>query len=207
MHWIMRRKVASHVFSLLASVEGTTVCLEIPLQSPPPGDRHLVTVSPPHPGDRRALPRDFARGAGGTIRGRRLRCTHTMHSLTCMSVVVCVMRKPRPCNSYSRRRDRINSVLWRSYYKGGGVHMEPSPKQFAQPTNQCPFKQLGFLITISFCYSNDNGSTREPRLELVPVFIPRIEINLTSPPKVLMFPSLLFPTQCKIAARNMSVVF
>ena len=44
-----------------------------------------------------------------------------MHSLTCMSVVVCVVRKPRPCNSYSRRRDRINSVLWRSYYKGGGV--------------------------------------------------------------------------------------
>ena len=44
-----------------------------------------------------------------------------MHSLTCMSVVVCVVRKPRPCNSYSRRRDRINSVLWCSYYKGGGV--------------------------------------------------------------------------------------
>ena len=43
-----------------------------------------------------------------------------MHSLTCMLVVVCVVRKPRPCNSYSRRRDRINSVLWRSYYKGGG---------------------------------------------------------------------------------------
>ena len=43
-----------------------------------------------------------------------------MHSLTCMSVVVCVVRKPRPCNSYSRRRDRIDSVFWRSYYKGGG---------------------------------------------------------------------------------------
>ena len=67
-HWHrINAKVASHVSSLLASVEGTTVCLEIPLQSPPPpGDRHLVTVSPPHPGDRRALPRDFARGAGGT---------------------------------------------------------------------------------------------------------------------------------------------
>ena len=33
---------------------------------PPPGHRHLVTVSPPHPGDRRALPRDFARGGEGT---------------------------------------------------------------------------------------------------------------------------------------------
>ena len=42
-----------------------------------------------------------------------------MHSLTCMAVVVCVVRKLRPCNSYSRRRDCINSVLWRSYYKGG----------------------------------------------------------------------------------------
>ena len=51
--------------------------------------------------------------------GRRLRCTHTMHSLTCVSVVVCVVRKPRPGLSYSRHRDRINSVLWRSYYKGG----------------------------------------------------------------------------------------
>ena len=47
-----------------------------------------------------------------------------MQSLTCMSVVVCVVCKPRPCNSYSRRRDRITSVLWRSYYKGGGVNRE-----------------------------------------------------------------------------------
>ena len=51
---------------VLASVEGTTVCLEIPLQSPPPpGDCHLATVSPPHPGDRRALTREFARGGAG----------------------------------------------------------------------------------------------------------------------------------------------
>ena len=49
-HIGINAKVASHVFSLLASVEGTTVCLEIPLQSPfPPGDRHLATVSPPPP--------------------------------------------------------------------------------------------------------------------------------------------------------------
>ena len=38
-------------------------------------------------------------------------------------VVVCVARKPRPCPSYSRRRDRINLGPWRSLYKGGGgVH-------------------------------------------------------------------------------------
>ena len=53
-----------------------------------------------------------------------------MHSLTCMSVVVCVVRKPRPCNSYSRRRDRINSVLWRSYYKGGGGKNTPQEVKF-----------------------------------------------------------------------------
>ena len=53
-------------------------------------------------------------------RGWRLRCTHTMHSLTCVSAFVCVVRKPRPCLSYSRRRDRINLVFLRSYYKGGG---------------------------------------------------------------------------------------
>ena len=65
---LSRLEAVAHVFSLLASVEGTTVCLEIPLQCPPPhpGHRHLVTVSPPHPGDRRALPRDFARGGEGT---------------------------------------------------------------------------------------------------------------------------------------------
>ena len=43
-HWHrINAKVASHVFSLLASVEGTTVCLEIPLQSPPPPPRETVT--------------------------------------------------------------------------------------------------------------------------------------------------------------------
>ena len=43
-----------------------------------------------------------------------------MRSLTCVSVVVCVARKLRPCPSHSRRGDRINLVRWRSLYKGGG---------------------------------------------------------------------------------------
>ena len=43
-----------------------------------------------------------------------------MRSFTCVSVVVYVARKLRPCPSYSRRRDRINLVLWRSLDKGGG---------------------------------------------------------------------------------------
>ena len=43
-----------------------------------------------------------------------------MRSFTCVSVVVYVARKLRPCPSYSRRRDRINLVLWRSLDKEGG---------------------------------------------------------------------------------------
>ena len=53
---------------LLASVEGTTVCLEILLQSPPPppgrpslGDR---LIPPPPMGDRSALQGEIARGEG-----------------------------------------------------------------------------------------------------------------------------------------------
>ena len=44
-----------------------------------------------------------------------------MRARTCVSVVVCVVRKLRPCPSYSGRRDRNNSVQWRSLYKGGGA--------------------------------------------------------------------------------------
>ena len=51
-------------------------------------------------------------------RGCTLRCTHTMHSLMCVSVVVCVARKLRPCPSYSRRRDRISVALLHTLYKG-----------------------------------------------------------------------------------------
>ena len=50
-HIGINAKVASHVFCLLASVEGTTVCLEIPLQSPPPPGRpSLGDRLPPPPG-------------------------------------------------------------------------------------------------------------------------------------------------------------
>ena len=45
-----------------------------------------------------------------------------MRSFTCVSVVVYVAHKLRPCPSYSRRRDRINLVLWRSLDKGGGYY-------------------------------------------------------------------------------------
>ena len=52
------------------------------------------------------------------------RVLHPIHiplpGATCVSVVVCVARKPRPCPCYSRRRDRINLGLLRSYYRGGG---------------------------------------------------------------------------------------
>ena len=46
-----------------------------------------------------------------------------MRARTCVSAVVFVARKPRPCPSYSRRRDRNNCVHWRSLYKGGGVYV------------------------------------------------------------------------------------
>ena len=58
-------KVASHVFPLLASVEGTTVCLEIPLHPPPPERPSLGDRRPSLPGDRRVLTWEIARGAGG----------------------------------------------------------------------------------------------------------------------------------------------
>ena len=48
-HIGINAKVASHVFSLLASVEGTTVCLEIPLQPPPPPRRPSFGDRPPPP--------------------------------------------------------------------------------------------------------------------------------------------------------------
>ena len=51
--------------------------------------------------------------------GQRSRCTHTTRARTFVSVAVCVSRKLRPCPSYSGRRDRNDSVHWRSLYKGG----------------------------------------------------------------------------------------
>ena len=37
-----------------------------------------------------------------------------MHSLTCVSVVVCVVRKPRPCLSYSRLKE-LKEEKWGSH--------------------------------------------------------------------------------------------
>ena len=44
--------------------------------------------------------------------------------LACVPVVVCVACKLRPCLSYSRRRDRINSVLL--FGGGGGIRCRPA---------------------------------------------------------------------------------
>ena len=44
-------EVASPVFCLLASVEGTTLCLEILLQSPPPPRGDCLLATPPTLGD------------------------------------------------------------------------------------------------------------------------------------------------------------
>ena len=64
------------LFCLLASVEGTTLCLEIPLQSTPtPGDRHLVTTFPTPRETVACLLGDLKGGGGGDCptaqRGRR----------------------------------------------------------------------------------------------------------------------------------------
>ena len=78
---------------------------------------------------------------------------HSYHALThvcvgsCMCcVVVCVARKPRPCRSYSRHRDRINLVLLRSYYKKGGKI----------PTHACPsysrHRDRINLVLLRSCY-------------------------------------------------------
>ena len=46
---------------------------------------------------------------------------HSYHALTHVCVGSCMCcAQPRPCLSYSRHRDRIDFVLLRSYYKGGG---------------------------------------------------------------------------------------
>ena len=65
-------QVASRVFCLLASVEGTTVCLELPSQSPPCrgrpslGDR-LLPPPPPPP----AWGRGASHAKGGNFKGGR----------------------------------------------------------------------------------------------------------------------------------------
>ena len=59
------QSINAKVFCLLASVEVTIVCLEIPLQSPPPwgeGDCHLVSVPPPFKGE-------IVAGYGGRFQG------------------------------------------------------------------------------------------------------------------------------------------
>ena len=66
-----------------------------------------------------------------------------MHSLTFVSVVVCVVRKPRPCPSYSRRRDRVNLVLLRSFFGGGGGYLGALPRCFCAPERQCAAKSGG----------------------------------------------------------------
>ena len=85
--WIMRvlnsegcggciTQVASPVFCLLASVEGTTVCVEIPLQSPPPPGGETVTWRPSSPSP--PPPTETVAHCGGRLQGgagtRKERC-------------------------------------------------------------------------------------------------------------------------------------
>ena len=49
------------------------------------------------------------------------------HVACSVSAVVCAACKPRPCPSYSRRRDRNNCVHWHSLYREGGVRFFVPP--------------------------------------------------------------------------------
>ena len=76
--WWFITQVASTVFCLLALVEGTTVCLEIPLQSPPPGGRPSLGGSLPPPpltqggGSSHVTRGDFkCRGGGSPFSSKR----------------------------------------------------------------------------------------------------------------------------------------
>ena len=69
---------------------------------------------------------------------------------TCVSVVVYVARKLRPCPSYSRRRDRINLVLWRSLDKGGGGYMKGG-QMVTHPCAPLPRIEFGHLQVVGMC--------------------------------------------------------
>ena len=63
---------------------------------------------------------------------------HSYHAMrTCVLVVVCVARKLRLCPSHSGRRDRNNSVHWRTSYKGGG-YPYPTLSPFFHGVNLVP---------------------------------------------------------------------
>ena len=67
-------------------------------------------------------------------------------------VVVCVARKLCPCPSYSRRRDRIDLGLWRSFYKGGGGVAKP-------PISSCHVRAVPAL-----CTHAPQGSDKESQI-------------------------------------------
>ena len=63
-----------------------------------------------------------------------------------MPVVVCVVLKLRPCLSYNRCRDRINSVLLRSLDKRGGGALE-NTTELRKPTTE---ETVGFVQSFQF---------------------------------------------------------
>ena len=70
-----------------------------------------------------------------------------MRARTCVSVVVFIARKLRPCPSYSRRRDRNNSVHGRSLYKGGGGRLVDAKMCAASNLGSC--YHLRVLLSIA----------------------------------------------------------
>ena len=81
--------------------------------------------------------------------GWRLRCTHTLRSLTCVWVVACAARKLRPCPSYSRRRDRttLKSILGE-----GKLTTMDHASHLASATSDDA--ELGMTFEVSLCMPN-----------------------------------------------------
>ena len=73
-----------------------------------------------------------------------------MRALTCVSVVLCVAHKPRPCLSCSRRRYRINLGLLCSYYKGwgGGSKNERHTSASSDERVACRDRRAAFIDVV-----------------------------------------------------------
>ena len=150
--------VASPVFSLLASIEGTTICLEMPLQTPPRRrDPHLATP-PHHRGDRCTLTVEIASGVGVAWWD-----THnaTNYQLILVSCTMYVVRTP-PLGILPRWVESGESAMQ------DGVHLLCHPK-FRSPTRlpsisaiQHTVKSPQRPLVLHHCHKNREGPPQDP---------------------------------------------
>ena len=114
----------SRGLAALGARQGVGACRDGISRPPPPVSRAARETGRAGPGRAAARParrpgrvpgaRSRACGAGVGVQGRQRPCG-------CRRIYLPPpLSKLRPCPSYSRRRDRINLVLWRSLDKGEG---------------------------------------------------------------------------------------